>query len=130
LNDTPPAERGDDGAKDVAHAARSGAMQTLTIAVQGLLSVTHVLLARLFGQTVFGLYQTCLAMLEIVTRAGSGGAPQGMLRYVAAHRARGEADMVRIGPAAPGIAAMAVPMVRTATAVSTIKLFMVFPLFL
>jgi hypothetical protein len=38
--------------------------------------------------------------------------------------------MVRIGPAAPGIAAMAVPMVRTATAVSTIKLFMVFPLFL
>jgi len=83
------------GSKDVAHAARSGAMQTLTIAVQGLLTVTHVLLARLFGQPVFGLYQTCLAYLEILTRAGTGGAPQGMLRYVAAHRARGEADVVR-----------------------------------
>jgi len=83
------------GAKDVAHAARSGAMQTLTIAVQGLLTVTHVLLARLFGQAVFGLYQTCLAYIEILTRAGTGGAPQGMLRYVAAHRARGEEDVVR-----------------------------------
>ena len=39
-------------------------------------------------------------------------------------------DMVRMEPAAPGIAAMAFPMVRTATAVSTITLFMmVFPLF-
>ena len=37
--------------------------------------------------------------------------------------------MVRIEPAAPGIAAMAFPMVRTATAVSMIKVFMVFPLF-
>ena len=37
--------------------------------------------------------------------------------------------MVRTEPAALGIAAMAFPMVRTATAVSTIKLFMVFPLF-
>lgn len=83
------------GSKDVAHAARSGAMQTLTIAVQGLLTVTHVLLARLFGQAVFGLYQTCLAYLEILTRAGTGGAPQGMLRYVAAHRARGEPEVVR-----------------------------------
>ena len=41
LDDAPPEERGDDGAagasgaKDVAHAARSGAMQTLTVAVQG-----------------------------------------------------------------------------------------------
>ena len=32
--------------------------------------------------------------------------------------------MVRAEPAAPGIAAMAFPMVKTATAVSTIKLFM------
>jgi O-antigen/teichoic acid export membrane protein len=70
-------------------------MQTLTIAIQGLLTVTHVLLAQLFGQAVFGLYQTCLALMEIVTRAGTGGAPQGMLRYVAAHRARGETDVVR-----------------------------------
>lgn len=84
-----------EGSKDVTHAARSGAMQTLTIAVQGMLTVTHILLARVFGQAVFGLYQTCLATLEIVTRTGTGGAPQGMLRYVSAHRARGEGDIVR-----------------------------------
>jgi hypothetical protein len=39
--------------------------------------------------------------------------------------------MVRMEPAVPGSAAMAFPMVRRATAVSTITLFMmVFPLFL
>ena len=41
------------------------------------------------------------------------------------------AEMVRMESAARGIAAMAFPMVKTATAVSTIKLFMMaFPLFL
>jgi O-antigen/teichoic acid export membrane protein len=83
------------GARDVAHAARSGAMQVLTIAGQALLTVTHILLARLFGPVVFGSYQTCLAIVEMLTRSGTGGADKGMLRYVAAHRARGEADLVR-----------------------------------
>jgi O-antigen/teichoic acid export membrane protein len=81
--------------QDVAHAARSGGMQVLTVAAQALLSVTHVLLARLFGRAVFGSYQACLAILELVTRGGTGGAGGGMLRYVAAHRARGEEDQVR-----------------------------------
>ena len=67
----------------------------LTIAGQALLTVTHVLLARLFGPVVFGSYQTCLAIVEMLTRTGTGGADKGMLRYVAAHRARGEADLVR-----------------------------------
>jgi O-antigen/teichoic acid export membrane protein len=60
-----------------------------------MLTVTHVLLARLFGTVVFGSYQTCLAILEMLTRAGTGGADKGMLRYVAAHRASGEPDLVR-----------------------------------
>ncbi|HEY7373583.1 MAG TPA: oligosaccharide flippase family protein [Polyangia bacterium] len=81
--------------QDISHAARSGGMQVLTVAAQALLSVTHVLLARFFGRAVFGSYQACLAILELVTRAGTGGAGGGMLRYVAAHRARGEEDKVR-----------------------------------
>ena len=81
--------------QDIAHAARSGGMQVLTVAAQALLSVTHVLLARLFGRAAFGGYQACLAILELVTRGGTGGAGGGMLRYVAAHRARGEEDNVR-----------------------------------
>ena len=81
--------------RDISHAARSGGMQVLTVAAQALLSVTHVLLARFFGRAVFGSYQACLAILELVTRGGTGGAGGGMLRYVAAHRARGEADNVR-----------------------------------
>ena len=83
------------GSRDVSHAARSGAIQVLTIAGQALLTVTHVLLARLFGPVVFGSYQACLAILELLTRTGTGGADKGMLRYVAAHRARGEGDLVR-----------------------------------
>jgi O-antigen/teichoic acid export membrane protein len=83
------------GARDVTHAARSGAIQVLTIAGQALLTVTHVLLARLFGPVVFGGYQTCVAIVEMLTRTGTGGADKGMLRYVAAHRARGEGDLVR-----------------------------------
>ena len=83
------------GSRDVSHAARSGAIQVLTVAGQALLTVTHVLLARLFGPVVFGGYQACLAILEMLTRTGTGGADKGMLRYVAAHRARGEGDLVR-----------------------------------
>ena len=82
-------------ARDVTHAARSGAIQVLTIAGQALTTVTHVLLPHLFGTVVFGGYQTALAILEILTRTGTGGADKGMLRYVAAHRARGEAELVR-----------------------------------
>ncbi|MEP6655561.1 MAG: hypothetical protein ABJA82_19500, partial [Myxococcales bacterium] len=81
--------------KDVSHAARSGAVQVLTIAAQALLTVSHVLLARLFGRAVFGGYQASLAILEMVTRAGTAGADKGMLRYVAGHRARGEPELVR-----------------------------------
>ncbi len=80
---------------DVEHAARSGAIQVLTISGQALLTVSHVVLARLFGQAVFGTYQASAAILEMVTRGGTGGADKAMLRYVAGHRARGEHDLVR-----------------------------------
>jgi len=68
--------------QDVAHAARSGGVQVLTIAAQALITVTHVLLARLFGREVFGSYQASLAILEVLTRGGTGGADKGMLRYI------------------------------------------------
>ncbi|HEY4187270.1 MAG TPA: polysaccharide biosynthesis C-terminal domain-containing protein [Polyangia bacterium] len=89
---TAPAEKSSHG-HDVAHAARSGAVQVLTVAGQALLSVTQVLLARLFGRAVFGGYQASLAILEMLTRGGTGGADKGMLRFVAGHRARGEMDL-------------------------------------
>jgi O-antigen/teichoic acid export membrane protein len=81
--------------QDVAHAARSGGMQVLTVAAQALVSLTHVLLARLFGRAVFGSYQACLAILELVTRGASSGASGGILRYVAGSRASGQHDEVR-----------------------------------
>src|ERR1700712_4904989 len=80
---------------DVAHAARSGAFQVLTVAAQALITVTHVLLARLYGRAVFGGYQAAVAIVEMLTRGGTGGADKGMLRYVAAHRAFGEGELVR-----------------------------------
>ena len=88
----PPAEQpaGPSSGTDASHAARSGAVQVLTVAGQALLTVTHVLLARLFGRAVFGGYQASLAILEMLTRGGTGGADKGMLRFVAGHRARGE----------------------------------------
>jgi O-antigen/teichoic acid export membrane protein len=49
----------------------------------------------LFGRAVFGTYQASVAILEMLTRGGTGGADKAMLRYVAGHRARGETDLVR-----------------------------------
>ena len=80
---------------DASHAAKSGAVQVLTIAGQALLTVTNVLLARLFGRSVFGAYQASLAIVEMLTRGGTGGADKGMLRFVPGARARGEPAMVR-----------------------------------
>src|SRR5512135_2371298 len=43
--------------RDVSHAAKSGAMQVVTVLSQAILPLTHVLVARLFGTAVFGAYQ-------------------------------------------------------------------------
>jgi O-antigen/teichoic acid export membrane protein len=94
--DMPHAQGGESGRqKDAAHAARSGAVQVLTVGAQALITVTHVLLARLFGPVVFGGYQACLAILEVLTRGGTGGADKGMLRYIAGFRARGETELAK-----------------------------------
>lgn len=50
--------------RDISHAARSGGMQVLTVAAQALLSITHVLLARL-------LAEPCLAATRPVWRSWS-----------------------------------------------------------
>jgi O-antigen/teichoic acid export membrane protein len=75
---------------DVSHAAKSGAMQVVTILSQGLLPLAHILIARLFGTVVFGAYQGTLAVIEMATRGGTGGADKAMLRYIAGFRGRGD----------------------------------------
>jgi O-antigen/teichoic acid export membrane protein len=84
-----------DRSADVAHAARSGAVQVLTILGQAILPLTQVFVARLFGTTVFGAYQGSVALAEVLTRGGTGGADKAMLRYVAARRAAGDELGVR-----------------------------------
>jgi O-antigen/teichoic acid export membrane protein len=79
----------------VSHAARSGVIQVLTILGQAILPLTQVLVARLFGATVFGAYQGSAALAEILTRGGTGGADKAMLRYVAAYRAKADESLVQ-----------------------------------
>ncbi len=80
---------------DVRHAARSGAVQVLTILAQAALAATQVVFARLYGKPIYGSYLSALAILEILYRSGGGGADKAMLRYVAAARASGDPDGVR-----------------------------------
>lgn len=80
---------------DARHAARSGAVQTLTILLQAVTSATQVVFARLFGPAIYGAYQASLAVLELATRAAPAGADKAMLRYVAGARAARDPDGVR-----------------------------------
>jgi O-antigen/teichoic acid export membrane protein len=75
---------------DQRFAARSGMVQVATALGQALSPLTQILLARLFGTAIFGAYQASLNLLEVLFRGGTGGADKAMLRYVAAHRARGD----------------------------------------
>ena len=72
----PPADR----ASDARHVARSGVLQLLSALGQGLMPVTHILIARLFGAATFGAYQASVAILEVLTRAGMVGSMHGMHR--------------------------------------------------
>lgn len=85
----PPADR----ASDARHVARSGVLQLLSALGQGLMPVTHILIARLFGAATFGAYQASVAILEVLTRAGMVGSMHGMHRFIPAHRAAGDADL-------------------------------------
>jgi O-antigen/teichoic acid export membrane protein len=82
-------------ASDVRHAARSGVLQLLSAVGQSLMPVTHILIARLFGTATFGAYQANAAMVEVLARAGPVGAVSGEHRFIAAHRAAGDADLTR-----------------------------------
>ena len=84
-----------DRSSDARHVARSGVLQLLSAVGQGLMPVTHILVARLFGTAVFGAYQASVAILDVLTRAGQAGSMGGMHRFIAGHRAAGEADLER-----------------------------------
>jgi O-antigen/teichoic acid export membrane protein len=88
---------GRDSAKsdDTQHAARSGAVQALTIVVQAVLFLTESVFARLFGPTVYGGYSILKSSMEVCTRGAAAGAPSSMLRYVAAARTQGDEEGVR-----------------------------------
>ncbi len=82
----PPVSRSD----DAAHAARSGFSQILAMVGQGLMPMHRVLVARLFGQTAYGVYRAGADLCEVLMRAGIAGGDKAMLKFVAAHRAVGE----------------------------------------
>jgi O-antigen/teichoic acid export membrane protein len=84
---------GSDRASDARHVARSGVLQLLSALGQGIMPVTHILIARLFPTIVFGGYQACLALLDVLSRAGLAGSMHGMHRFIPAHRAAGQADL-------------------------------------
>jgi O-antigen/teichoic acid export membrane protein len=77
-------------ADDAKHAARSGGTQILAMLGQGLMPLHRVLVARLFGQTAYGVYRTAADLCEVIARAGIAGGDKAMLKFVAAHRAAGE----------------------------------------
>jgi len=89
---SPPAS---DRAKDAQHVARSGVLQLLSALGQGLMPVTHILVANLYGKAVFGAYQAAVAILDLLTRAGQAGSMGGMHRFIAAHRASGDEDLTK-----------------------------------
>jgi O-antigen/teichoic acid export membrane protein len=79
-------------ADDAAHAARSGFSQILAMVGQGLMPLHRVLVARLFGQTAYGIYRAGADLCEVLMRAGIAGGDKAMLKFVAAHRAVGETE--------------------------------------
>jgi O-antigen/teichoic acid export membrane protein len=82
----PAATRSD----DAAHAARSGVSQILAMLGQGLMPLHRVLVARLFGQTAYGVYRAGADLCEVLMRAGIAGGDKAMLKFVAAHRSSRE----------------------------------------
>lgn len=91
----PSSEKAERDRLDARHAARSGAVQVLTILAQAMIAATQVVFARLYGQLVYGSYVSALAVVEVLNRGGTGGADKAMLRYVAAARAAGDAAGVK-----------------------------------
>jgi O-antigen/teichoic acid export membrane protein len=80
---------------DAHHAARSAAVQALTIVVQAVIFLTQLAFARLYGQVIYGGYVILVAAMDLCARGGALGAPSSTLRYVAGARAAGDQEGVR-----------------------------------
>jgi O-antigen/teichoic acid export membrane protein len=74
----------------VRHATRGGLLQLLYVCAQGLLTVYQVMVARLFGAAVYGLYGSAVSALDVLVRLGCFGADKAMLRFISAHRDQGD----------------------------------------
>jgi len=127
-----------DRASDARHVARSGVLQLLSALGQGLMPVTHIVIAQLFGVAVFGAYQASVAIIDVLRSAGLVGSSSGMHRFIAAHRAAGDADLEKralgtgirltVGASsvlAIGLALLATPIARAwheATLASTLPI--------
>jgi O-antigen/teichoic acid export membrane protein len=95
MKETEPAAPRVDPAGDVRHAARGGLLQLLAALGQGLMPVTHVLMARLYGLPTFGAFQANAAIVDLLSRGGPVGSVGSMHRFIAAHRATGEEDLAQ-----------------------------------
>jgi O-antigen/teichoic acid export membrane protein len=82
-------------ARDVRHAARGGLVQLLAAIGQGLMPVTHVLMARLYGLATFGAFQANAAIVDVLNRTGPVGSIGSLHRFIAGHRATGEEDLAQ-----------------------------------
>jgi O-antigen/teichoic acid export membrane protein len=80
---------------DASYAARSGAVQVLTILAQAVITGGQIVFARLYGKATYGAYLAALAVVEVFARGSVAGADKAMLRYVAAFRSKGDAAGVR-----------------------------------
>jgi O-antigen/teichoic acid export membrane protein len=67
------------------------------ILAQGLQPLYQLMIARLFGPAVYGLYGGAVAILEVLARLGVFGADKAMYRFLAGHRGNGEAEAQALG---------------------------------
>jgi O-antigen/teichoic acid export membrane protein len=77
---------------DRGYAAESGALQMLFVGAQAMQPLYQILVARLFGAAVYGLYGGALSILEVLTRVAVFGGDKTMYRFVGAHHEAGERD--------------------------------------
>jgi O-antigen/teichoic acid export membrane protein len=113
-----------DQAADVAHAARSGGLQLLSVLGQALMPVTHILIARLYGLATFGAYQANVAIVEVLSRTGLVGTVASQHRFIAAHRATGDTELaqralgtgMRVAAAVSGLLALGLGLLAPALA--------------
>lgn len=70
---------------DSRYAVRSGALQLLYVMAQVLQSLYHLLIARLFGPAIYGLYAGALSVVLVLVRLSVFGNDKGMYRFIASY---------------------------------------------